>query len=94
MVEKEIYASVSVVGGSIDLDEILEWLDFESAWASRNGASVDVAEKLMERYGVLWLAAGSFVPMGDYIYRFYVPEGVDHPCQFLRAYHGGKEIAR
>ena len=40
------------------------------------------------------LDASSFDPAGDCIYRFYVPAGVGHPCQFLRAYHGGKEIAR
>ena len=44
--------------------------------------------------GVLWLDAGSFGLTGDYIYRFYVPEGVTHPCQFLRAYRDGREVAR
>ena len=44
--------------------------------------------------GRLNLNADSFGPTGDYIYRFYVPVGVDHPCQFLRAYHDGKEIAQ
>ena len=44
--------------------------------------------------GVLWLNAGSFGPTGDCIYRFYVPEGVTNPCQFLRAYRDGRETAR
>ena len=44
--------------------------------------------------GRLNLNAESFGPTGDHVYRFYVPAGVDHPCQFLRAYHDGKEIAQ
>ena len=44
--------------------------------------------------GRLNLNADSFGPTGDCIYRFYVPAGVNHPCQFLRAYHDGKEIAQ
>ena len=44
--------------------------------------------------GSISMTSGSFSGTGDYIYRFYVPEGVEHPCQFLRAYYNGKEIAQ
>ena len=44
--------------------------------------------------GGMTLTADSFDETGDCIYRFLLPAGVDHPCQFLRAYFDGKEIAQ
>ena len=44
--------------------------------------------------GSMTLTADSFDEIGDCIYRFLLPAGVDHPCQFLRAYFEGKEIAQ
>lgn len=44
--------------------------------------------------GTLSISADDFDDTGDCIYRFLVPEGVDHPCQFLHAYFEGKEICQ
>ena len=44
--------------------------------------------------GTLSISADDFDDTGDCIYRFLVPVGVDHPCQFLHAYFEGKEIVQ
>ena len=44
--------------------------------------------------GVMSVGQGDFDETGDCVYRFFVPNGVSNPCQFLRAYVDGKEFAR
>lgn len=44
--------------------------------------------------GRLTISAEDFDEIGDFSYRFYVPEGVRHPCQFLRLMKDGKAVAQ
>lgn len=44
--------------------------------------------------GRLTVAPSDFDGYGDFRYRFLVPSGVDHPCQFLHGYFQGKEFAQ
>ena len=44
--------------------------------------------------GRLTVAPSDFDGYGDFRYRFLVPSGVNHPCQFLHGYFQGKEFAQ
>lgn len=44
--------------------------------------------------GVMEISAEDFDEIGDFSYLFYVPQGVMHPCQFLRLMVGGKAVAQ
>ena len=44
--------------------------------------------------GRLLISADDFDEIGDFSYQFYVPETVNHPCQFLRLIHNGKVVAQ
>jgi len=44
--------------------------------------------------GSMTVTTESFNAIGDCVYRFLLPAGVMNPCQFLRAYFEGKEIAQ
>ena len=44
--------------------------------------------------GRLMISADDFDEVGDFAYQFYVPENVNHPCQFLRLIHNGKVVAQ
>ena len=42
----------------------------------------------------LTIAAEDFDEIGDFSYQFLVPEGVNHPCQFLRLLKNGKVVSQ
>ena len=42
--------------------------------------------------GKLTITSGDLDGCGDFVYRFLVPSGVKHPCQFLHGYFEGKEV--
>lgn len=44
--------------------------------------------------GKLSLSASDFDEVGDCVYRFLVPAGLHHPCQFIHVYFNGKELAQ
>ena len=44
--------------------------------------------------GFIEISADDFDEIGDFSYLFYVPQGVMHPCQFLRLMVGGKAVAQ
>ena len=44
--------------------------------------------------GRLLFAADDLDETGDLNYRFFVPAGVNHPCQFLHGYFNGKALAQ
>lgn len=44
--------------------------------------------------GRMAISAADFNEVGDFTYRFHVPKGVNHPCQFLRLMHDGKVVAK
>ncbi len=82
------------------------WLDDGTAIVENRLSAFDVPPSLTLRMsgmsgvcypdgtGHLELSAGSFSPEGDCLYRFLVPAGLATPCQVLRAYFDGKELAR
>ena len=44
--------------------------------------------------GKLSVTPGDFYECGDFMYRFFVPYGVNHPCQFLHGYFRGREFSQ
>ena len=44
--------------------------------------------------GSLDIHASDFDEIGDCAYQFFIPAGVNHPCQFLRLLYNGKVVAQ
>ncbi len=90
--ERKYYAVGRLADGTRIVENRLSAFDVPPSLALRMTSGSGIC--FGDGAGRLEISADDFDEIGDFSYRFYVPKGVRHPCQFLRLTRGGKAVAQ
>lgn len=91
-VEGKYYVFASLPDGTRVVENRLTAFDVPAGLELRMTSSSGICFE--DGAGSLDVGADDFDEIGDCVYRFYVPSGVNHPCQFLQLRRNGKTVAK